>query len=389
MNIQNKAYIQFLEDGSQLHYELRSTKSLVQSGGSGACVPDWTQPDNQPTIWLSLLNGSTPIAPDSGFTWTYNGTTITFGSDGKSTNQGFAGIFQQTTHPLGTGLPTMPGLKIIGNLADLSDTVDIDVIGFNGTKTIVSNPVAFACNIFIQISEFVKGGYVGLLEYADGKSTIDAPNDTVTLNSKLFDQSGVVVNNCTRAWYLNETAVTSTTVSTTNAYLTNNGASIVVPEKAVVDNAVVRCVFSVDSVERAAAYASIDDTQDPEYMWVRNATNSGSQAVGNAASLRDGDTVIWQCYVSTATAPEHIDTSWMHFYVKLLDSTNTVITANISGVPNIHGSGAYAEYRDITTNVTSGTPTGTMGQVSIGYSSKELAKNGMTLLFLATTTAIW
>ena len=396
--IQNRAYIQYLEDGNQLHYELRSNKSLTQAlskvSTQMSCVPDWTVAANQPTVFLSLQNGSTPIAPDSdNQVWKYNGTVITFDpSTNLSTNQDFAGVFQKTTYTVG-GL-SMPALKIVGNLATLSGVVDIDIIEFSGQKTLSSNSVSFGCSIFVQISELIKGGYVGTLEFLDGKANIDTENGTVTLISNFYAQTGETITEgqFTRKWYLNDVEITSTTVSTTAAYLTNSGTRMVVPEKAVTDYAMAKCEYYVpeNGVQtlRFTAYAGIDDTQDPQYMWIRNSLGGG-QAIGNAASLRSGDTVIFQSYIGRAGDQTTIDANYTKFYVKLLDAEKQVIMDGISGVPNAHTTGDYAGFRDITTTVSSGTPTGTMGEVSIPYSSKTLAKNGMTLIFLAATTNIW
>lgn len=396
-DIQNRAFVQYLEDGSQLHYELRSTKSLNQALSMGHCIPDWTIAANQPIIWLSLQNGSTPIAPDSdNQVWTYNGNVITFDSNNRSTNSEFVGVFEKTTYSVGA--LSMPALKIINNLATLSDIVDIDVIGFSGKKTLSANPISFGCAISVQITELIKGGYVGTLEFLDGKANIDTEDGTVTLISKFYSQTGEeITTGFTRKWYLNDVQVTSTTVSTTAAYLTNGGARMVVPEKAVTDYAVAKCEFynSVNGVEtlRYTCYAGIDDTQDPEYMWIRNALNAGGQATGNAASLRNGDYVTFQSYMSRSDSPNSIDARWVKYYVKLLDAEKSIIYSNIAGVPEAHVGGDYDGYRDITTEVSaSQSPTGSvavLGQVAIPYSTKSVAKNGMTLLFLAATEAKW
>lgn len=334
--ISNKFFVTALEDGTTLHGSLRSDKSLVQSNNNGACLPDWTVAENQPTIYVSLYKGTTLIAPDAGGTWLYNNTTITFSTTTNlSTNEAFAGIFLKTTKSvdIGGSSVSMPALKIVGNLADLNQTVDMDMITYQGAATMSVAPIPFSASIEIRITTWVSGGYLGVLSFVDGIADITQKGQSVTINGTLVNDGGAVSH--TKDWYLNENIITSTS-STDDVYI--DDGSLVVKEQGVVDYATVRCDFKVDNNVVYTAYVGIDDTQDPEYMYVQVANGSG-----NSASLRSGESVTFKVWVGTMDDPTP-NTLWNRFKVKLLDAEGTMITAATYTGESIDGNG----YRTMT-----------------------------------------
>lgn len=336
--ISNRFFVTAIEDGSTLHGNLRATKSLAQAWKQGQCTPDWTVAANQPVIYLSLMSRGDYVEPDAtsgAFTWEYNGTPISWASqaaDAVSTD----GHFQKTTYTVSG--KTMPAIKIISNLAS-SDNVNVDVITFKGRKTISSAAVPFSATIDIRITEWVNGGYMGTLTFDGGLTDITADNDTVTIIPALYNDAGAVPSADWHVkWFLNDTQIT-TTVTTEPCY--QSGKNLVVKEAAVTDYATVRCEFYIgsgtDETLVFTAHEGIDDTQDPEYMYVEYAVGSG-----NAASLHTGESVTFNIWIGTMTDPA--PSSGWAYKVKLLDAEGNVYTENITGISNADSEG----YRSLT-----------------------------------------
>lgn len=341
--ISNKFFVTALEDGTTLHGNLRATMSLTQAYNDGVCVPDWTQSANQPTIYLSLMNGVNYITPDANYTWEYNGSTIVWQSS-SATSVSADGLFQKVQYTP-TGYPTgtyVPAIKIIGNLAS-STNVDIDVITFKGAKTISTAPISFSSSINVRITEWIRGGYLGTLSFVDGIADISRDNDTVIVYGTLYnDASTVTGNDLGLAWYLNDTLITSEDI-TDDCYV-DASKRLVVKEGAVVDYATVKCVFSYRDTEVYTAYVGIDDTQDPEYMYIQYAGQNG-----NAASLRAGDSVTFSIWVGTADDAT-VNTSWTTFKVKFLDAYGVVITESLTSYSATIADADSDGYRLMTTS---------------------------------------
>lgn len=307
--ISNKLFVQIIEDGTTLHGELRATRSLTQSYKAGTCIPDWTNASYQPTIYLSLMNGADVIAPDSGYKWYYNGTEIT-ASDTR---------FQITTYSL-SGV-SVPALKIVANLAD-STNVDIDVITFEGQKTLATNPVPLKASINVTITEWIEGGYLGVIDFANGIADITRDNATVTATATLFDGDGDEVADATYKWYIEGSST-----------LLGTGKSITITESMVVDYAILRCEFYRVLAGQSTAtlvftkYAEVDDKQDPETMWVYyNGANS------NTASLKDGQSVTFNIWVGKNDNTAVL-ASWASatYQIKVLNSKGVVVSDTVSG----------------------------------------------------------
>ena len=317
--ISNKFFIQVLEDGSNLHGQLLATITPTQSYKDGSFIPNWaTTASARPLIYLSLQNGAADIIPDSGYTWSYNGTAITFSDTtstatiGAATYTGYAstdGKFFKTTYN------GMPALGIIGNLAS-SSNVDIDVIRFDGAKTLATNPVTFSCTLNVTITQWTAGGYLGVLTFPNG-NVITQSGQQIAVSATLYNDNGqVTVASGDYRWYREG-------VDTTTPWKTGQG--ITINESDVTDYMVIRCDYyaAIDGVSTLvySAFGSIDDQQDPEYVWIKY-----DGANGNTASLRTGQSVTFSICVGTAE-DDTPNTGYTTFKVKFLDSEGNVVTS--------------------------------------------------------------
>lgn len=277
--ISNRFYVTALEDGTTLHGNLASDRALTQAWNGTTAVPNWTDPNEQPTIYLTLLSGATLVAPASGYKWYYNGTEI---SDSDSR-------FQKTTKSVTYAgqTVTMPALKIVANLAS-SSNVDVDMITFKGSYVINGSGIEFACDAQVRISSITANGKLGVINFVNGVSDITEAGQVIIMYGRLYNSDGQAATGVTTKWYLNDssTPTSGQTISGyTNAYQ--------VSESQVVDHATVRCEFYDTSNNLLyTAYAGIDDMQDPEFMYIQYNGNNG-----NAASLRKDETASFQIWV--------------------------------------------------------------------------------------------
>lgn len=375
--ISNKFFIQVLEDGSTLRGQLLSTITPAQSYKDGTFIPNWaTTATARPLVYLSLQNGAQDITPDSNFTWSYNGTAIQFSATSSTqtigstsytgyvdTNMG--GVFFKTTYG------SMPALGIIGNLAS-SSNVDIDVIRFDGSKTLSTNPVSFSAQLNVTITQWTSGGYLGILNFPNGNN-ITYAGQSLTCSAILYNDSGEVpLSASDYEWYYEGSAT-----------IQGTGQTFTIQESAVTDYAVLRCDFymTIGGTRTLvySAYGSIDDWQDPEVMWIKyNGAN------GNSASLRQGENVIFSICVGTAEDSTAI-TSWTTFKVKILDSEGQTVTAT--------GSSSYTVANDSVMKVTPDANGYRALTVSSGVATAKLyyddvvylCKKGLTGIVFAST----
>ena len=319
--ISNRFYVTALEDGTTLHGNLVSDKSLTQAWNGSAAVPSWENTSDSPTIYLTLLSGATLVVPST-YKWYYNGTQVATDSTASSDAR-----FLKTTKSVtyGSQTETMPALKIIKNLANTTN-VDVDTITFEGEYTINGSGVSFSATAQIRISAITANGNLGVINFHNGISDITQVGQTITLYGVLYGGStGTEVAGYTTKWYLNESS-TGTNGSTYDGHAN----AFRVTESQVVDHATVRCEFYKGSDLMYTAYASIDDMQDPEYMYIQYNGNNG-----NAASLRKGDTATFQIWVGTREDPSVLGGASTPKYstikVKLLNGSGNTITA--TGLP--------------------------------------------------------
>jgi len=325
--ISNRFYITSLEDGVTLHGNLESDRSLSQGWNKNVAVPDWTVAANQPTVYLTLLSGSTLVVPNNNFTWKYNGVAIEFSSQqstvgGQSGYLSTDGKFFKTTKSVTYGASTqnMPALRIVANLA-ASDNADVDTIAFEGSYSLGGSPVNFVCSTQVRISSFKDGSYFGVVEFVNGTKVITAPGQTITMYGVLYDATGSPVSGISTQWSLNGGSATAgqTISGHTNAYQVSEGS--------VTDHATVRCDFVKDGNVVYTEFVYVDDMQDPEFLYIQyNGAN------GNAASLRKGETATFQMWVGTRDDPSVLGGTGSPTYntikVKLYDSLGVEITAS-------------------------------------------------------------
>jgi len=334
-SISNRFFVTALDDGTTLHGNLASDKSLSQAWTGSSAVPDWTVNANRPTIYLTLLSGTSLVVPQSTYQWMYEGQVITFNEEtGISTSP--SGLFMKTTKAVTYGGQTlnMPALKIMGNLAS-SDNVNVDMITFKGSCSIGGSAVPFECAAQIRITEIQGNGFLGIINFVNGVSDITEKGQVITMYGKLYDSNGGDVE-CTTQWYLNDA---STGTSGQNKTIDGNtyANAFQVSEGSVVDHATVKCVFTSGGQTRYTAYAGIDDMQDPEFLYIQyNGAN------GNAASLRKDESVTFSIWVGlredAAVLGGTSHPTYNSIKVKLLDGNANEITA--SGLPDIPDRGS-------------------------------------------------
>ncbi len=339
MIISNSFFVQVIEDGSMLRGEIRATKPLAQAYSDGTCVPNWTVAANQPVVYVVLQNGASWVLPDNIYTWYYNGSAIQWDDQGKSLvhPSGLpAGTFEKVTDftpEMYAQGQYVPAIKICKNVAN-DNNVDIDVLRFEGSKTLATNAVPFSAFINITITELIKGGYVGMIYLADGTvdKDISSPTDTVGLVAHLYDSNGNEMTNAQNGakyeWLINDTVKVAK--GTTN--------TLTVTEQDVYDYAIITCRFylpkddpenpgtNVDTLV-STDYLEIDDTQDPQEMYF-----AYNGANGKSASLRQGESVTFNIWVGDAGNPSqsNVDTAFSAWKVLLVDSTKQTLKQALS-----------------------------------------------------------
>lgn len=357
MIISNSFFVQVIEDGSMLRGEIRSTQPLAQAYSDGTCVPNWAGGVSQPTVYIVLQNGASWILPDSSYKWRYNGTEIQWDDAGKSLVCGDlpAGTFEKVTNytpEMYQSGQYVPAIKIVKNVAS-SNNVDIDVISFEGQKTLATNAIPFQASINVTITELIKGGYVGMIYLASGTvdKDISSPTDTVGLVARLYDSSGNEMTNAQNGvkyrWLINDTEKVAKGATNT----------LTVTEQDVYDYAIVKCEFympkdngsgtNVDTLV-STDYLEVDDTQDPQEMYF-----AYNGANGKSASLRQGESVTFTIWVGDAGNPSasNVDTSFSSWKVLLVDSNKQTLMQDLSSAD--YGSQAAADangYRAMTVN---------------------------------------
>lgn len=327
--ISNRFYVTALDDGTTLHGNLSSTKPLSQAWNGSSAIPNWTIASEQPIIYLTLLSGGDLVEPASGFKWYYNGVEIS-NSDTR---------FEKTTYAVSYGGTTknMPALRIKANLAN-SSNVDVDMIRFAGTYIISGSGIDFSCDAQIRISAITANGNIGVINFVNGISNITDAGQTITMYGIVYNSSGGAINNVTTKWYLNNSQTPVQGRSITVGGTTYNNA-FQVAENEVVDHATIRCEFyDAQNNLLDTAYASVDDMQDPEFMYIQyNGAN------GNAVSLRKNESVTFNIWVGRREDPSVIGgtatPTYNSYKVQLLDGDGKLMGGSGDSGRSVIGSG--------------------------------------------------
>lgn len=332
-SISNQFIITALQDGSVVQGSLRINGSLSQNYNPSTqkTVPDWkADASTRPSIYPVLRKGATYLSSSQLTTqkWLYNGVEIQFGEDGKSTNfKDTAGsaLFKVSTTSvtLGGTAYNLPLLTVISNLASALN-VDLDTIGFEGSVEIMGKQVDFSAAVDVKIAQMTAQGYLGVL--SPESAIITAKGQSVAITAKLYTEDGTAPSTWYTRWF---------NAGTGEEYTGSKGQkSITINEADVTDNVIIRCDFYTDAnyTNRVTtAFASIDDTQDPEYFYVSfNGSNSDF-----SGQLNPGESVEVTVWVATMEDRTAIDTRYTNFSVKFYDGNQTEIT---NGAPTMTSS---------------------------------------------------
>lgn len=414
--ISNRFFVTVLEDGITIHGNLMTDKSLTQAWNGAAAIPDWdsttvqgvlTGTQDQPTLTMSVLEGSSPLTSYDGYSWQYNGETIEFSSTETSfkpyegsneTLQGYVstGTYSNMFYKLKDADGVPPRMRIIRSLA-WAFNVDNDMITFSGNVASSSGyTVEVSSSLMVRISSITAGSYVGVISFDGGRNCIMSENRYVRANAALYggpSNNGSAIT-CYVKWYLNDqplqvnTTTGATQVTSGSATTVSGSLYIRITESQVTDHAILRADFFTDSsyttdADRVAQeFAAIDDLQDPEYMYIQTDFGTGA-ANGNAASLRSGESVTFYTWIGTETdAYPDVEgqtakpySGWS-FAAKLLSCDGAIITGAIDGIGDPDANGYRAMNTDSTTQKASFTVTAAI--------AKEKAGKNMTGIILAT-----
>ena len=398
--ISNRISISSIDDGTTIHGGLRADKPLSQGYGGGQFLPDWSQPAKQPTIYLTLLNGNSPWQPSGSVSWYWNSTLLTFDGNGYSTNAKDASgnpLFQQLSgdnRVLWEGI-RVPSLKIVNNIA-LAGSLNNDTIQVRGNVEMSGELIPFSSGVVIQLCELNANGYLGVINFLNGKSTLSSDEDTVTAWAELFSAGAVTGWDC--EWYYNGTKVTSTN-SSDAVYLSRHSGSTVYDQitvsgnddnGGVIDVATITCIFKTQDENSqwqqvATATETIDDISDEEYMYVYFSVGSSQSAQndGSPVSLRRGQSVTWRVFVAKESDAEAYDTTYQHFYFQPRSADGNIPAskpiASLGAAAAAIGSGFY----EMSSSTISGS-TAKQATMTVTFNEVEAQKQNINGIIVAT-----
>ena len=282
---------------------------------------------DQPVVYLVARRGVSYISA-SGINngkWLYNDVEIQFDAQDKSTNfkdADNAPLFQKgtTTANLGGTTYSVPCLTVISNLASATN-IDLDTIGFKGSVEVAGKQMDFHCQVDVKIAQMTSQGFLGVI--SPESAIISMKGQTVTLNAALYAEDGQQPATWYCKWF---------NAGTGDEYVAaRNAHSLAVNEADVTDNLMVRCDFFTDSAfsnRVATAFSSIDDTQDPEYLYISlNAADADF-----SGQLASGETCTVTMWVATMDDSTAINTQYTSFAVHFYDGDQNEITSNVPSV---------------------------------------------------------
>ena len=332
--ISNHFCITAIQEGVTIQGSLRISGTLSQNfnANTGKAIPNWKattddpNPD-QPIVYLVARRGVSYVtaAGINNGQWLYNDVVIEFDAQGKSTNfkdADNAPLFQKgtTTANLGGTTYSVPCLTVISNLASATN-VDLDTIGFKGSVEVAGKQMAFHCQVDVKIAQMTSQGFLGLL--SPESAIISSQDQSVTIKASLYAEDGQSPASWFCKWF---------NAGTGDEYVTlRNARQASFMGADFVDNLMVRCDFYTDAGFNnrvATAFSSIDDTQDPEYLYISmNANNADF-----SGQLAPGETCTVTMWVATMEDSTNINTQYTSFVLHLYDGDQNEIT---SGVPSV------------------------------------------------------
>lgn len=348
--IGNKILIEAIDDGVHVSATLEVNGTLNQQYSEAGVAPDWS--GGGPTLTVKCYKNGTATVPQSGYHWYYNGTEITFSSNGLSTAVGIlgAGTFKKAES---SGVPS---LQIMKNLAGNGNTDD-DLIEFAGSIDNGSNPLSFRLHSTVTISPLSSSGLTASLSATPGSvSGRDGGVSTATVTASLYEGTTLVdPKDYTCTWYVNGEAVSSS--STDPKVVARSGSSahqLTITHAAITDYAVIRCEMNKNG-NKAFASVGIDDEGDEQLMQIYYKVSSAANDHIAGTSLA---TSSYDSHDSKLHANEHVSygvyvtgagggvlSAYKNFYLLVrdaggtrLDNTNTPIQ-KASGTNATYNSG--------------------------------------------------
>lgn len=325
--ISNHFCLTALQEGITVQGSLRVQGSLSQNYNANTqkCIPDWKNDASlRPVIYPVIRRGISYLtaAQINNAEWIYNDITIQFDASNLSTNFLDASgdpLFEvgTTTVSLNGSSYLVPKLTIISNLASASN-IDLDTIGFQGAVEVAGKQAPFVAQVDVKIAQMTTQGYLGLL--SPESAIISAKGQTVTINASLFGEDGAAVISMFTKWYNAGTGQEITSAM--------DAKSLTVSEADVTDNIIIRCDFFLDANHTnrvATAFASIDDTQDPEYLYV--SLNNGNADF--SGQLYQGESCEVTAWVATMADSTAINSNYTNFSVQFFDGQQKEITGSV------------------------------------------------------------
>lgn len=285
-----------LMDGTTVNGFLRVEGTpLVQryNKGTSQFTPDFeTLADNKkPTLVVILRDVSTgEIMTPQTITYKYNGVTLTFGSNGLSTNSGMTGYFKKLdsySTTIGSQSYQLPALRVMKNLVPISG-YDNDRISVSGTIEVGGQSIAFnELSKDVVIQESTGNAYDVIISDDKGGALTEA-GESLTCTASLY-KDGIEVTGYTGYTFqwvkLLGTGDTKWGTARTQKVTTGD-----------IDNILkLRCDIKSGGSVVASGFTQITDYSDPYYVDFNitgitgNAIRSGETAVIKPVARKRSD----------------------------------------------------------------------------------------------------
>lgn len=285
-----------LMDGTTVNGFLRVEGTpLVQryNKGTSQFTPDFEAlADNKkPTLVIILRDVATgEIMKPQTITYKYNGVTLTFGSDGLSTNGGMTGYFKKLdsySATIGSQSYQLPALRVMKNLVPISG-YDNDRISVSGTIEVGGQSIAFnELSKDVVIQESTGNAYDVIISDDKGGALTEA-GESLTCTASLY-KDGIEVTDYsgyTFQWVkLLGTGDTNWGTARTQKVTTGD-----------IDNILkLRCDIKSGGSVVASGFTQITDYSDPYYVDFNitgitgNAIRSGETAVIKPVARKRSD----------------------------------------------------------------------------------------------------
>lgn len=285
-----------LMDGTTVNGFLRVEGTpLVQryNKGTSQFTPDFEAlADNKkPTLVIILRDVATgEIMTPQTITYKYNGVTLTFGSDGLSTNSGMTGYFKKLdsySATIGSQSYQLPALRVMKNLVPISG-YDNDRISVSGTIEVGGQSIAFnELSKDVVIQESTGNAYDVIISDDKGGALTEA-GESLTCTASLY-KDGIEVTDYsgfTFQWVkLLGTGDTNWGTARTQKVTTGD-----------IDNILkLRCDIKSGGSVVASGFTQITDYSDPYYVDFNitgitgNAIRSGETAVIKPVARKRSD----------------------------------------------------------------------------------------------------